>query len=94
MTTSKKIETWQGATEAHRFTVDFFEDGEQGLFRAVLRAHTPLLANDLRLPGQAPARVSEEEPLRLKPEEDLDVLKGIVKATIRVRYGEILKLRD
>jgi hypothetical protein len=94
MSTSKRIEEWIGATKKDfRFQVEFFEDNEQGLFRASIRASKPISPDSQRPPRQAPTRVSEEKPIHLKPQADLDVLKGTVEVTIRESYGQILHLR-
>src|SRR4051812_31090863 len=91
---SDKIESWTGMTKTHRFSVEFYADREQGLFRAILEATTPPLAQTLRHPGQSPARIREEEPIRLREQQDLDVLKGVAKVTIKERFGEILQIRE
>jgi hypothetical protein len=94
MGTSKKIETWSGITKTHRFSVDFYYDDEQGLYSGNVEASSPPFARALHLPGQAVTRLSQERPIKLKPNPDFDVLKGTAKVTIREHYGEILQLRE
>ncbi|HZE59645.1 MAG TPA: hypothetical protein VE085_03740 [Burkholderiales bacterium] len=73
--------------------IDVFEDEEQGIFIANITASTPALAPALRQPGKAPARLSFEEPQKLR-DVDLEVLKALTKARVTQRYGKILLFQD
>jgi hypothetical protein len=85
---SEKIEM----TKTHRFSVEFFEDAEQGLFRAVLEATTPPLAQEMQ-PGRPVPTMKEEKSLRLKPRTDLNVSREEARLTIIANYGELLRLQ-
>ena len=93
MSGAKKIAVWHGRTESHGFMVDVFEDEEQGLFVANITASTPALAPALRQPGQPVARMSFEEPEKLR-NSDLEILKALTMARLTERYGKVLIFQE
>lgn len=93
MSGARKIAVWDGMTQTHRFTVDVFEDDEQGLFIANIEASNPPLASALRLPGQKPAMIEDAEPEKLTY-DDLEILKAKTQQTLTKRFGKILQFRE
>ena len=87
-----RIVEWDGRTNSHGFMAEVYEDREQGLYTAVVTAHTPAMA-PVRLPGQEVATMSFEPEAKIRS-DDLETLKALARKLISDRWGEILHFRE